>query len=197
MHLLHHVNFKVSAGVHLIEIAREYFTNTQLRVIGNMKSHFSPLNMFFYGGVLGQYNRSYWLSKASASDHHIIIMCLGRFNWAWWLSIQRVVVRLVNGRVGNFWGNVMNSFFWLWMEVSSVGVCCSGSWTLGSSAGLVTFAFLLVFAFPLHELWECQYKDKSPRRKKIISNCYYPGAVLKASSWDCDESPEKEREVSW
>ena len=34
MHLLHHVNFKVAAGVHLVEITRKYFINTQLRVVG-------------------------------------------------------------------------------------------------------------------------------------------------------------------
>ena len=37
-------------------------------------------------------------------------------------------------------------------EVSDAGICCSGSWTLGSSAGLITFAFLLGFACPLHGL---------------------------------------------
>lgn len=37
-------------------------------------------------------------------------------------------------------------------EVSDAGTCYSGSWTLGSSAGLVTFAFLLGFAFPMHGL---------------------------------------------
>ena len=82
MHLLHHVNFKVAADMHLVEITREYFTNAQLRVVGNIKSHFSLLNIFFFGEVFGQDSRFARLSKAGASDHHVISMCSSRFSWA-------------------------------------------------------------------------------------------------------------------
>ena len=82
MHMLHHVNFKITVGVHLIEMARIYFTNAQLRVVGNIKSHFLSFNVFFLGIVLGQDSRPSRLSKSGVGNHHIIIMCLRRFNWA-------------------------------------------------------------------------------------------------------------------
>ena len=52
MHLLHHINFKIAAGVHLVEVAREYFTTTQLRIIGDIKFHFLLFNELLFGGVL-------------------------------------------------------------------------------------------------------------------------------------------------
>ena len=53
LHLLHHINFKITAGVYLIEVARKYFTTTQLRIVGDIKPHFPPFNNLLFGRVLG------------------------------------------------------------------------------------------------------------------------------------------------
>ena len=75
MHLLHHIDFKIAAGVYLVEVGREYFATIQLRIVGDIKSHFPPFNDLLFGGVLSQDS---WISrffKAGASDHNIIGMC--------------------------------------------------------------------------------------------------------------------------
>ena len=74
-------------------------------------------------------------------------------------------------------------------------VGCSGSVAFGPSAGFVAFAFLLGFAWPLKRIWTSQYNDKDIKVEKK-DTYYYPGAVLKADSWVCDESLEEEREIS-
>ena len=74
MHLLHHINFKIAAGVYLVEVAREYFATAQLCIVGDIKPRFPPFNDLLFGGVLSQDS---WISrffKASASDHHIFTM---------------------------------------------------------------------------------------------------------------------------
>ena len=52
MHLFHHVNFKIAAAVYLAKITRKNFANAQLGVVSNIKSHFSPFNVFFLGNNL-------------------------------------------------------------------------------------------------------------------------------------------------
>ena len=78
---------------------------------------------------------------------------------------------------------------------SGAMIGCSSSVAFGPSASFVACAFLLGFAWPLKRIWTSQYNDKDIKvQKKDIY--YYPGAVLKAGSWVCDESPEEEREIS-
>ena len=75
MHLLYHINFKISAGVYLVEVAREYFTTSQLRIVGDIRSHFPLFYELLFSGVLSQDS---WISrffKAGASDHNIVGMC--------------------------------------------------------------------------------------------------------------------------
>ena len=77
------------------------------------------------------------------------------------------------------------------MEALDTGACFSGSWTLGSSSGLFAFSFLLGFAIPLKEKDE----DVSVSIYRCENNKvkgHYPGAILKADSWVCEESPEEE-----
>ena len=76
MHLLHHIDFKIAAGVYLVEVARQYFTAAQLCIVGDIKPHFPPFNNLLFGGVLGQDS---WISrfyKTGASDQNIISMGL-------------------------------------------------------------------------------------------------------------------------
>ena len=75
MHMLHHIDFKIAAGVYLVEVAREYFTTAQFRVVGDIKSHFSLFNELLFGEVLGQDSRFSRLLEAGASDHNILSMC--------------------------------------------------------------------------------------------------------------------------
>ena len=82
MHLPHHIDFKIAASVYLVEVAREYFTTAQFRVVGDIKSHFSLFNELLFSGVL---SKDSWISrfcKAGASDHNIVGRCLLRFKWA-------------------------------------------------------------------------------------------------------------------
>ena len=82
VHLFHHINLKIVAGMNLVEITREYLTNAQLRVISNVKSHFPPFNELVFGGVLGQDGRLSRLSEAGTSNHNIFTMFFWRFKWA-------------------------------------------------------------------------------------------------------------------
>ena len=75
MHLLHHIDFKIAAGLYLVEVARVYFTTAQLRIVGDIKSHFPLFNELLFSGVLSQDS---WISrffKADASDLNIVGMC--------------------------------------------------------------------------------------------------------------------------
>ena len=72
MHLLHHINFEVTASVDLAEIAGEDLIAAQLRVVRNIKLLFSPLNNFLFGGVLSQNSWVSWFCKTSASDQNVI-----------------------------------------------------------------------------------------------------------------------------
>ena len=76
MHLLHHIDFKIAAGMYMVEVAREYFTAAQLRIVGNIKSHFSLFNKLLFSGVFGQDSWIYRFCKTNASDHNIVGMCL-------------------------------------------------------------------------------------------------------------------------
>ena len=76
MHLFHHINFKVAAGVDLAEVIGEDLIAVQLRIMGDVKLQFPPLNNLLLGSMFGQ---SYWISrfnKAGASNQHVIIMSL-------------------------------------------------------------------------------------------------------------------------
>ena len=72
MHLLHHIDFKIAAGVYLVEIARQYFTAAQLRIMGDIKPHFPPFNNLLFGEMLGQDSWICRLWKAGASDQNIM-----------------------------------------------------------------------------------------------------------------------------
>ena len=76
MHLRHHIDLKIAAGVLLVEIARQYLTVAQLCIVGDIKPHFPPLNNLLFGRVFGQDS---WISrfyKTGASDQNIISMSL-------------------------------------------------------------------------------------------------------------------------
>ena len=49
VHLLHHLNFQIAAGVYLVEITRQYFTAAQLILVGDIKPHFPSLDDFLLG----------------------------------------------------------------------------------------------------------------------------------------------------
>ena len=74
MHLLHHIDFKIAAGVYLVEVAREYFTTAQLRIVGDIKSHFPLFNELLFSRVLSQDGWISRLFKTGASDHNIFTM---------------------------------------------------------------------------------------------------------------------------
>ena len=154
MHLFHHINFKIAAGVYLAEITREDLTAAQLCIMGDVKLHLSPFNNLLLSSMFGQ---SYWISrlyKAGASNQHIIIMSFRRLKWAWGCRIGRINISIINTEIRNLMRSDGSRFFWLfvrsfrnrdlWLRLSR----------FGASVGLFTFAFLLGFACPLRGLWQ-------------------------------------------
>ena len=103
---------------------------------------------------------------------------------------------MVKGEIRNFRRYIMGRFFWLFFR-------SIGCWDL-----LLRFMDLRIFnwlgnlrlftrlGLSTARVMTSQYNCKSIKRYRIKSNCCYLGAVLKADSWVCDESPEEERETS-
>ena len=54
VHLLHHVNFKVSVAVHLAHVARKDVPDTHVSIIRNIKLEPAVVQKFFLGRALGQ-----------------------------------------------------------------------------------------------------------------------------------------------
>jgi hypothetical protein len=70
MHLFDHIYLKITASVHLAEVAREYFTDAQMRIIGHVKLDFAFLNQLFLGRVFRQDIGIPWFLKANAGDQN-------------------------------------------------------------------------------------------------------------------------------
>ena len=83
MHLFDDAHLKFTASMNLAKIAREEFTDAQLRVIGQIKLDLPPLDKFLHGSVLGQDCGIPRLCVAGASDKNIFSFFsrLGRAGW--------------------------------------------------------------------------------------------------------------------
>ena len=81
VHLFDDAHLKIAASMNLAKIAREEFTDAQLRVIGQIKLDLPPLDKFLFGSVLGQNWGIPRLCVAGASDKNIFSF-LSRLGWA-------------------------------------------------------------------------------------------------------------------
>ena len=163
MHMLHHIDFKIAAGVYLVEVAREYFTTAQLRVVGNIESHFPLFNELLFSGVFGQDS---WISRFCKPMTVIITSSTCVSDGLSGLDdsvFKGLCTEWSPERSGISGGASWAGSCGCFSETSNAGTCCSGSGTLGSSTGLVTFAFLLGFASTAWFMRD-QYKYKSIRR---------------------------------
>jgi hypothetical protein len=53
LHLLHHINFEITAAVHLAKISGKKFPNAHVSVISNVKSDLTTFQVLFFGRTLG------------------------------------------------------------------------------------------------------------------------------------------------
>ena len=72
--MLHHVNFKIAAVVHLAHVARKDFSNTHVSIISNIKLDPMAFQKLLLGRTLGQYGWPPWLSKAGLGDLDISVL---------------------------------------------------------------------------------------------------------------------------
>lgn len=83
MNLLHHVNFQVTAVVHLIQIASDDVSNTQMSIISNVQFGFAVFQEFFFGRTLGQRGRSPRFNKVRLGDFDLRVIHHGRAGDLW------------------------------------------------------------------------------------------------------------------
>src|SRR4051812_19340174 len=74
IHLLHHVNFGVTAAVHLAHIARKDFANTHVSILSDVKFNPAAFQKFILGRTFVQHSWSSRLSKAGLGDFNISIL---------------------------------------------------------------------------------------------------------------------------
>ena len=86
VHLFHHVDFNITATVHLAHVAGKDVSNTHVSIICNIKLDPAIAQKFFFGGTLGQYSWPSRLNKASASNLNIsilLLICADRASGFW------------------------------------------------------------------------------------------------------------------
>ena len=76
LYLFHHVNFQVTAAVHLTYVARDNFSNTQMSIISDIQLSFAAFQKFLFGRALGQHGGSPRLNKVSFDDFDVRVIHL-------------------------------------------------------------------------------------------------------------------------
>ena len=74
VHLLHHVNFNVTAAVYLTHVAGKDLSNTQVSIVSDIKFDPAVFQKLLLGGALSQHNWPPRLNKAGSGDLDISIL---------------------------------------------------------------------------------------------------------------------------
>ena len=82
VHLLHHVNFDVTATVHLAEIASQNFSGTHVRVIRKVKSDLTAFQEFFFGSAFGKHSRPSRLNVTGLGNFNLSFLRVICLDWA-------------------------------------------------------------------------------------------------------------------
>ena len=97
--MLHHVNFDITAVVHLAKIARQNFPNAHVRIINNVKSDLTAFQEFFFGRALSEHSRSFRLNIAGLGNFNISVLRVTCFDWARNFRIFRAIKSLLGRQV--------------------------------------------------------------------------------------------------
>ena len=82
VHLLHHVNLKVPAAVHLAHIARKDISNAHMSIVSDIHLDSVLVQKFFLGGAFGQHSWPSRLNIAGSGNLHISIGSIICPDWA-------------------------------------------------------------------------------------------------------------------
>ena len=124
LHLLHHVNFYVTAAVHLAHIARKDFSNTHVSIISDIKLNPTVFQKFLLGRTLGQHGWSPRLNKAGLGDFDIKILRVIRLGRAREFQVVRTIDGFLDRRVSSGRWYIMG---WLRRRLMRGGFRCGSS----------------------------------------------------------------------